>query len=1391
MKKHKILDKKRLMKNTTSMISILVVALLVFSSAVSAIDTSSGQEEMNINVIEMEQELPVVEAETSTGRAPQNLNAISTVVPRATINIEEDGNNFVPTSRGVDMYTQGYNGPSGNGWYYFDVEDPGTLNFIAATDGGLYNGGTWTCDQKWLVAEHYNGDIYEIDPDTGDMTTIGGGGTGLNALSFNPATNLLYGASSTGSIGGLWLIDPETGGQEYIGDFVNTVWVIGMAFNSEGTLYAWDISPDMLYEINTETGYATVIGSLGINLNYAQDGHFDMNEDPNILYLTAYTLGTPYGGGLYTCDVATGECTYVDPLQNTAECMGSMIKYTCVPPEHDVGIKSIDLPEDGMAGIDMPMQVTVKNYGNHSETTDVQFEILKCEAGPPLLSENFSTWPPAGWTNTGWYQSSTNYAGGISPEAKYTYPPYISYGEITTPPVNASGFEKVNIKFHLMAEFSTSYSPYLYLEYRKNASSPWRDVSPWDNPISGDLEPQYVEIGCYGWGENIGSEFQARLRFGSLYYYLLYNSGIYLDDFVIEGCAGCAEYAELVEDVVVPWDEEVVVEFPSWTPSEWGNASHQNTYEEYPMKAYTLLPDNNGQNDKKQQLLTLYFPWMHDIGTMAIDGPESGPAQTFDMDATIQNVGQNQECCFKVHAEVAELDLENSVELLTESFDTYLWPAGWTHTHPGNWYMSYSSMAGGSPYEARFNWYPSQTTTFRYYTPAIDTTDYGALLIEFKHYVNHFSGPYTLKVETSPDGVSWSTVWDKENPSSGQEDVSFTTGDNVGSSTLYVSWTFEGNSYNINYWYIDDIVIEGFGVTEPEYEDEMCIDYIDPGEEVLLEFDDWTPAFLAEETSGTKTYNIKVWTGLLEPEDNNHANDQLQISAILEYFHDVGVKEITSPADSAIRDVDWIQYSDETIDNALGLTSAPNVITEAIKLTPDELGTYTDHAITQIRVCKGYPGYNYEHDYEVWMYTGAQPTDPDDGTIVATGTSPQASGWFEIDTDDYAFAPTDTVWIGVNWEHFAVSTFPISLDSSIFISGKSSWFNYNLGSSWAGWSEYSPYSMMLGAGVEKAAGAPPVTVYVAPGSQNINAIVENIGTFPELDLTCYAEICEYITNCTNGTLVYEDNISDIDIDVPLGGTETLNFDSYNFAIEGVYGLFLNLPDDDDDYPGNNNARLGIGVDDTPPDTDHAIVPATPDGDNGYYVSDITVTLDASDPTIGCETDGSGVKEMKYTINGDPGTIPGDHGTFVIHDDGNGILVEYWAIDQVGNAEAKNSFIVDMDQTVPDMEEVAWETYKEGGDWYCKFTCTATDDTASMDRVEMFINDGHHETVIGEGPTFEFVIEWSSGFKSVIFWFYHYDDAGNMIEDDLAGDIPESYANYQQSQSNLVTNPQTT
>ena len=1362
MKKHKVFYKKRLMRNSITVISILVAVAFVFGSSVSAIDIT------NDNLISENKVVDPISM--PAGLAPQ---AISAQAMATNNNIDGMRDNYAPVPLGEYMwcYAAAY-GPQGEGTYKFDIENPGEFELVGAYASlNFLGGGTWTCDEKYLAVEYQNGALYEVDPETGELTEYGGGGVGLNGLALDPVTNTLYGCSSYD----LLLVDPETGAQEVIGPFGTGQTHIALAFDSDGILYTWDVKTSgmtYLYTVDVDTGEATEVGSMGKTLCYAQDGDFLRSEDR--LLLTAWIYNPEYGGYLCEVDKETGELEILGAHDSNVEATASMFMNGCVPFEHDVGIKEIVEPQDGYAVDPIIPILNVKNYGNHSEITDVQFEIIKCEAGPLLLEEHFDTWPPAGWSYYGFTHSATNYAIGTAPETAYLYTSYISNGYLESPPINASGYEKINLKFRMFCDvYDPYYMPYFYIHYRQNASTSWRDVSPWDNPVAEDLGPLPYEIGCYGWGEDLGSEFQMRFYWGSYYYYLEYGSGLYIDDIVIEGCAGCAEYAELVEDAEIPWDTEVLVDFPGWTPSEWQNEEYQDTWEEYPLSAYTLLPtDNNSRNNKKQMLLSLYYPFLHDVAAIDIGGPEDGPGQVFPITATITNIGQYEECCFKTHVQIAQISSSSSDLLCEEYFPTSTFPpAGWTRTNT-KWDYSSSSYAGGSPYEARFYYSPSETGMFRLYTPGVDTTGYGGVKIEFKHYVNHFTTPYTLRVETSPDALTWTSVWDIEPTSSvGPEDVEIMTGENVGGDDFHVSWTFDGYSWNINYWYVDNIVIYGIPITEPEYNDEVCCESIIPGEEVIFELNDWTPEALAAEETTSITYAVKAWTDMTDPDDNNHANDGYQFNVELDFFHDVAV-EVTSPIAGRDNDLIWDNGDTDGTDGYSLLGNPRRALLDDFELTKS----------AKLAEFRAY-----------WIYTGTHTTDIDVHFWTDDGGDP-GEEIAEMANIAFSEEATGRTWFGYAeyevkqlFEGYKLGAGTYWCEAGVPSSQPNTFWMRKL-EMWGSqcWCNYDDYGFVPGVNVfgvqadisYQLWGGGGTSVYVTPGNQDILALASNVGTFPETDMTCYAEIYEYITDCENGTLVYEDMIEGIDITEPLHGTQALTFDDYNFAEEGVYAIMLELVDDDDDNYGNNLFEWGVGVDDTPPNSEHTFEPATPDGENGWYVSDVTVTLTATDPEIGCDAAGSGVKEIKYTVNGAPGTIPGDEGSFDMTTDGEDVEIEYWAIDNVGNTESKNSFLLDMDQTIPEMEEAQWEAYKEGGKWYILFTCTATDETSGMDRVEMYINDGFYQEVVGDGPTYEFTIEWSGTFKYVMFTFIHYDEAGWFDIDEIAGENIDSEAHSQ-------------
>jgi hypothetical protein len=178
-----------------------------------------------------------------------------------------------------------------------------------------------------------------------------------------------------------------------------------------------------------------------------------------------------------------------------------------------------------------------------------------------------------------------------------------------------------------------------------------------------------------------------------------------------------------------------------------------------------------------------------------------------------------------------------------------------------------------------------------------------------------------------------------------------------------------------------------------------------------------------------------------------------------------------------------------------------------------------------------------------------------------------------------------------------------------------------------------------------------------------------------------------------------------------------------------------LIDEFPDYVSVTGLAIPYWIDDTtPPVSTHTLDPPEPDGNNSWYVSDVNVTLNATD-------DLSGVKEIRYTINGGAQqVIPGDNGSFILSEDGDDIYVEYWAIDNSGNAEKKNSFTIDIDQTPPEIE-ITYEVI--GGNplrgWDFEFTATATDAMSGVEKVEFWYNGVLQDTVYGPGPEYQWTL----------------------------------------------------
>lgn len=172
---------------------------------------------------------------------------------------------------------------------------------------GSGSGGTFTDDGIIITSEYSTGQLIEVNPLTCDWEIIGGGGVGLNGLTFNPIKKEIYGCIENE----LYKIDRDTGNQEFIGKFGSGITnMLGLACDADGVLYGWD-DGDNLWIINKMTGSVSLVGSLGIDLNNAQDG--DFHKDNDVLYLAAYT--STGDSILYQIDEDSGNCTLIGPFK--------------------------------------------------------------------------------------------------------------------------------------------------------------------------------------------------------------------------------------------------------------------------------------------------------------------------------------------------------------------------------------------------------------------------------------------------------------------------------------------------------------------------------------------------------------------------------------------------------------------------------------------------------------------------------------------------------------------------------------------------------------------------------------------------------------------------------------------------------------------------------------------------------------------------------------------------------------------------------------------------------------------------------------------------------------------------------------------------------------------
>jgi len=151
-----------------------------------------------------------------------------------------------------------------------------------------------------------------------------------------------------------------------------------------------------------------------------------------------------------------------------------------------------------------------------------------------------------------------------------------------------------------------------------------------------------------------------------------------------------------------------------------------------------------------------------------------------------------------------------------------------------------------------------------------------------------------------------------------------------------------------------------------------------------------------------------------------------------------------------------------------------------------------------------------------------------------------------------------------------------------------------------------------------------------------------------------------------------------------------------------------------DMAGNNESEpnwenlksTSFKIDQTAPETSCELDPPEPDGENDWYVSDVEVTLTATDDT-------SGINYTMYNLDETGWT---EYDSITVTTDGYH-TVEYNSTDNAGNTESTKSVDFEIDQTAPETSCELDPPEPDGeNDWYVsdvEVTLTATDDTSGV------------------------------------------------------------------------------
>jgi parallel beta-helix repeat protein len=194
--------------------------------------------------------------------------------------------------------------------------------------------------------------------------------------------------------------------------------------------------------------------------------------------------------------------------------------------------------------------------------------------------------------------------------------------------------------------------------------------------------------------------------------------------------------------------------------------------------------------------------------------------------------------------------------------------------------------------------------------------------------------------------------------------------------------------------------------------------------------------------------------------------------------------------------------------------------------------------------------------------------------------------------------------------------------------------------------------------------------------------------------------------------------------------------------DGIHTLLFYSTDHAGNSETTNEEQLKI--DQTPPVTTAALNPSTPNGDNGWYVSIVTITLLATDTDSGVGSTWYKVDSSYWQLYSTPFTVSseGQH------------TVQYYSYDEAGNQEVSNSVSFKIDTIAPTTTHTLYGLIGSQG-WYVTnvtITLSANDVTSGLNYIMYKLDTGSWTVYTGS------LVVTTDG--NYTLYYYSVDLAGN-------------------------------